>query len=697
MSEGPGSGGLRLVLLGEEGLWAELPMSETLVVGSAAERAGFVVRGQGVDPAHCAIGRTKGGGWAIKDLGSQYGTIVNGERVSTARLWTGDLIVLGSRRLRIVDPELPLAGETAAGAIPAAPLEEIAEPTLAGGPAGEPRRLAGFRLDTLIGRGATGAVFLALQESLHRPVALKILSPRLAADRDFVRRFQTEARAAAALNHPNVVVVYDVGEEAGQHYLAMEFMPGGTLEDRLASAGPLPWREVLDVLRDAAAGLVYAEERGIVHRDIKPANLMLTGTGTVKIADLGLATTVEAEATQSEGKKIFGTPHFISPEQARGEAVDHRSDLYSLGATVYRLLTAHTPFEGETTRDILRGHFTATPRPPSALVPGLPPALDALVRRLLEKDPADRPPSAALLLREVERLRVEADEGIAAPPARARRRFPVRGVVTLLLLAAAGGVLWRFRPILSVPRGAPPSQPGVPPGPAIPDDTEFFGGGEPGAGTGEAAETDEERLQILELQAELAYRDLPGPLSPAARIQRLRAIAAEFPATRTAERAAVEIQDLEAAAARAAREAAEREAALAAVGGALRAAAAWPPPAGELPRPGAALAALGAYEPAAPLAGDPAFRSQVDALAAEIVAASTAAVRAALEQGDALAAAGDFTGLGALLDDLAGRLELPAAPPEGEPPDRAELRRLAGAVSARRAGLAGEQAAWAAA
>ena len=663
---------VRLVLLGEERTWIAMPGKETLVIGSSPDRAGFVVTGQGVDAVHCAVGRAKGGGWAIKDLGSEYGTIVNGAPVTSVRLWTGDVIVLGSRRLQVVDPTLPPPGSAAPTPEPAAkapaPLEEIeAPPAPAERTATEKhRRLGGFRLDKLLGRGGMGSVHLALQESLNRPVALKVLSPKLAADHDFVRRFQTEARAAAALSHPNVVVVHDVGEADGHHFLAMEFMPGGTLEDRVSTSGPMPWRQVLDALHDAAAGLVYAEECGIVHRDIKPANLMLTGTGTVKIADLGLATTVEAEATQSEGKKIFGTPHFISPEQARGEALDHRSDLYSLGATAYRLLTGHTPFEGETTRDILRGHFTLEPAPLADHVPGIPAGLDTLVHRLLEKDPADRHPRAAVLLREVDRLRLEADGEELAPPPTRRRPFPLGAVAGIVVLAVGATAVWKLLPKdepppVDITEGPGPAVPEVPP-PL--DDSDFFEGTPPVTDT---ESEDEARLRILDLEAQLAHRDLPAGLEATERIERLRAILAQYPGTETALRVADEIRELEAHAVRADREAAELRAALEACTSTLRTAAAWPPPPGELPAPGPALEALAAYAPPAPLAESPEYRAHYDGLVREILATSAAAFRAELDSLLALAQGGDFAAVRPRLTLLAERLALPAYEADSAP------------------------------
>ncbi len=416
-----------LELLGEDARTVDLPASGSLVLGSSGERAGFVLAGQGVDEAHCAIGRTKEGDWAVKDLGSRYGTMLNGQRVAAARLKLGDQLVLGSRRLE-VKPARP-----AASAVGSARPSDV------------PQKIGGYRIERLIGKGGMGAVYLAVQESLRRPVALKVLAPRLAADRDFVHRFQAEARAAAALSHPNVVVVYDVGEDNGAHYLSMEFMAGGSLEQKLAASGPLPWKTVLGVLSDAAAGLAYAESRGIVHRDIKPANLMYSGTGTVKIADLGLATTIEQEASEvgEGGRKVFGTPHFISPEQARGAAVDHRSDLYSLGATAYRLLSGKTAFEGATTRDILRALQNEAPAPLKTLVPDLAPELDALVRRLMEKDPGARFPTAEALRRECERLRLVVEHGPTLAARSGSRAQLVLGLLLVLIVGASAA--WSSR------------------------------------------------------------------------------------------------------------------------------------------------------------------------------------------------------------------------------------------------------------
>ncbi|MDC3307473.1 protein kinase, partial [bacterium] len=435
---------LYIEVVGSSGAPAELPRQGKLVIGSSSEKASFVVPGQGVAGVHCAIGRIKGGGWALRDLGSEFGTLLNGAPVEATRLSEGDEILLGSKKLRIFS--LASAKGTPAGGAPGSAggqqepaleepaheelaLEEVEElvlpepaapaaPPTAEPPTAEPPTAArtrssstpakprpaaqpgapaitGYQVDRLLGRGAMGDVYLSTQESLDRRVALKVLKPKLAGDQVFVQRFKDEARAAARLNHPNIVTVFDVGQAGDHYFLSMEFMAGGSIEARLEELGPLPWREALDVLRDSAAGLVYAESRGIVHRDIKPENLMRNQDGVTKIADLGLAVQVEQETVDSSGGKIFGTPHFIAPEVAKGQPADARGDLYALGVTAYRVLSGKTPFEGPTSRDILRAAMTEEPARLGTLVPGLPARLEATVHRLLEKDPDKRPPSAS--------------------------------------------------------------------------------------------------------------------------------------------------------------------------------------------------------------------------------------------------------------------------------------------------------------
>lgn len=253
------------------------------------------------------------------------------------------------------------------------------------------KTIGGYRIEAILGRGGMGTVYKAVQVSLDRIVALKILAPHLVADRNFVEQFFREARAAANLNHHNVVHVYDVGNEGETYFYSMELMEGGTVEAKIRRDGKIPLKEAAAMIRDAARGLEYAESKKIVHRDIKPENLMMGSHGIVKIADLGLAA---GHQTIDSTGRVFGTPHFISPEQARREAVDSRSDIYSLGASFYRMLTGKTVFSGKTVKEILLKQLQETPAPPRELNPEIPEEIEAMILQCLQKEPAKRFQSA---------------------------------------------------------------------------------------------------------------------------------------------------------------------------------------------------------------------------------------------------------------------------------------------------------------
>ncbi len=370
----------------------------------------------GVEGTHCVIRALKQGGFGVKDLGSQEGTYVNGKRVRVARLSPGDLLRVGSVTLEVLDGEPEKKPISATSGKEAREEEKSAPPPRR--PKGKlpPRKrdlervgteIGGYKILEFLGRGGMGTVYRALQVSLQREVALKLLRRERTKDPAFVEDFVREARAAARFNHPNVVHVYDVGHEGDVYFYSMELMDRGSLEEELAERGKLPWEEALKVIRDAARGLRYAEEMGVVHRDIKPDNLMRNSQGMTKIADLGLAAATGETSEGGEGeekKKIFGTPHFISPEQARGEAVDVRSDIYSLGCTFYRLVTGKTPFQGETVREILKKHFTEEPEPASQAEPSVPEAVSRVIQKMMAKDPADRHQSAQELLADLDGL-----------------------------------------------------------------------------------------------------------------------------------------------------------------------------------------------------------------------------------------------------------------------------------------------------
>jgi len=613
---------------------AELPRAGTLVLGSSKERAGFQIEGSGVAEIHAAIGRAKGGGWAIRDLGSASGTRHNGRSVQAARLRAGDQIELGTVRLRIFDPANPNAapaavapaGDTSAIELVETPprgIAPVSEPPVTGLPG-----LPGYRLEKRIGRGGMGEVYLALQERLARPVAIKVLAPKLAADAQFVQRFEAEARAAAALNHPNVVTVYDVGFSEGVHYLSMEYMDRGTLEERVQKEGRLPWRAVLGILRDAASGLAYAESRGIVHRDLKPANLMQNHAGATKIADLGLATHVEAEEQASADQKVFGTAHFMAPEQARGEKVDQRCDLYALGATAYRLLTAHTPYEGASSRDILRALLREEPRPIASFAPDVPPELIQIVLRLMRKELAQRTPSANVLLKELEALRAEAGldaTGDAPAPARSSKRV----LVGLLLLAACGAIWFATRGSTAPrPPDVPlvtqqPVAPKTTPQPAEPPPIEQPTHKPP-------RESDESKLELFETKARVALLEITSrQMEPGERIQALRTMAETYNGSTSGSEAADKASALEQELAHADEAARVRHAALLELAQKLRAAAQLDlsPPA-----PGRGLLAMRAVPGQEAFASDPVFQAECTRLQQELFTKAADHAKAVLEE-----------------------------------------------------------------
>jgi eukaryotic-like serine/threonine-protein kinase len=262
-----------------------------------------------------------------------------------------------------------------------------------------------YLLSGLLGTGGMAEVFLAHDRMLDRDLALKVLKEQYAKDERFVRRFQKEARNAAALNHPNVVQIYDQGRaEDGRFYIAMEHMTGGSLEDLILRRGPLGASEAARLASQVAEALHAAHRRGIVHRDIKPQNVLLDKAGNAKVADFGIA--LAASRTSTSGTNLlFGTPSYMSPEQAMGERVGPESDLYSLGVVLYEMLTGTVPFAAEGALATAMKHLTELPLPPRQRNPSVPEAMEALVMELLTKDPEDRYPSAAQLIEDLRRAR----------------------------------------------------------------------------------------------------------------------------------------------------------------------------------------------------------------------------------------------------------------------------------------------------
>jgi len=251
--------------------------------------------------------------------------------------------------------------------------------------------LAGeYSLDREIGRGGMGIVYLAREVRLARPVAIKVLPPALAARPELREGFLREAQTAAALTHPNIVPVYAVGERGGFVYIVMAFVEGTTLGERIRQRGPLLPGQAARVLREVAWALAYAHGARLVHRDVSAENILLErGSERALVTDFGIASATQTNALSADGR-VMGNAHFVSPEQASGEPVDARSDLYSLGVVGYYALTGRLPFDGETSADVVRQHLTATAPSITSVAPSVPPRLAAAVERCLHKEPIRR-------------------------------------------------------------------------------------------------------------------------------------------------------------------------------------------------------------------------------------------------------------------------------------------------------------------
>jgi serine/threonine protein kinase len=293
------------------------------------------------------------------------------------------------------------AFELAAKAIAAeTPAEELSEEANQLPP---PRQIGPYQLLSLLGKGGMGEVHLALDTRLNRKVAIKLLPAEFTADAERVRRFEQEARAISALNHPNIVTVYEIGETEGRHYIVTEYVEGETLRQRMESAPQHQMRlkEVLEIAAQVASALQSAHEAGIIHRDVKPENVMVRQSGLVKVLDFGLAKISQMqtksqfpERVSTQTGIVLGTVTYMSPEQARGNKVDYRTDIFSLGVILYQMLVGRKPFEGPTTSDVIVALLTKDPVPLRELAPDVPAALQAIVSRCLEKQPEKRFQSA---------------------------------------------------------------------------------------------------------------------------------------------------------------------------------------------------------------------------------------------------------------------------------------------------------------
>jgi eukaryotic-like serine/threonine-protein kinase len=276
--------------------------------------------------------------------------------------------------------------------------------------------LGDFQIEKLLGRGGMGEVYLATQLSLNRPIALKVLRPDLVCNPTYLSRFRTEATAVAKLNHANIVHVYVVGCIDQVHFIAMEYVQGTNLRDYILKKGALDLSLAFSIMRQTGQAIGAAGEVGLIHRDIKPENILVTRKGKVKVADFGLCRDQEsANAHVTQSGITMGTPLYISPEQAQGHAIDHRSDLYSLGVTFYHMLAGVPPFRADTALALALKHVREAPRSMLVHRPDIPVEIDRLVLKLMEKNPDDRYQSAALMLADLAKIRESVSMVAMAP------------------------------------------------------------------------------------------------------------------------------------------------------------------------------------------------------------------------------------------------------------------------------------------
>ncbi|MCZ7648943.1 MAG: serine/threonine-protein kinase [Planctomycetota bacterium] len=371
----------------EKGVSLNLEEDRAYVIGRSAQ-CDLILTDFLVSRTHFQIQRQKEL-YVITDLESHNGTLVNGMKIAKdTMLCVGDTVRLGETLLSFLSDS------------------DKSEGSLAG------QKIGGYHLQTRIGVGGMGEVYKATQISLGRTVALKILAPELVRDRSFVERFLSEARAAGRLNHPNVIGVHEVGEEGGVYFLSMEFVGGGSVQDLISRGRKLEAVRATEIVLQAARALEYAEKSKIVHCDIKPDNLMLTESGEVRLADLGIAKTLneKGKADQSEG--VFGSPHYMAPEQARGLPLDHRADIYSLGVSYWRMLTGKVPFTGKDAKEIMEKQVFEDPEPIERLVPGQAPMVYFVVDRMMRKKPGERQQTASTLVRDLERALDQIRSGV---------------------------------------------------------------------------------------------------------------------------------------------------------------------------------------------------------------------------------------------------------------------------------------------
>jgi hypothetical protein len=348
----------------DKGKAIPITATQTVIIGRDTSTA-LPLRDHMSSRMHFKIEPREDGYW-IHDLESMNGTYLNGAKIKLPiKLEVGDLIKVGETLFTFLS-------------------EGSSATTLSG------QTLAGYRIIERVGRGGMGTVYKAEQVDLQRVVALKIISDEHVKDREFVDLFIHEARASAKLNHPNIVQVYDVKKNGESYFFSMEYVSGGSVQDLLNKQRKLPVEDCVAMILDAARGLEYAHKKGIIHRDVKPDNFMISETGTIKIGDMGLARGLDEKVGPEEETSVIGTPHYIAPEQVLGRPADFRSDIYSLGATLFRMVTGVTPFHAAGVRELVNRKVREEAPPAHQHNPEVPKPLSELIAKMMSREPEKR-------------------------------------------------------------------------------------------------------------------------------------------------------------------------------------------------------------------------------------------------------------------------------------------------------------------
>jgi pSer/pThr/pTyr-binding forkhead associated (FHA) protein len=393
----------------DKGKAIPVPDGSTVIIGRDSSTA-LPLRDTMTSRMHCKI-QAQEDGFYLTDLESMNGTYLNGEKVrELVKLEHGDLIKIGDTLFTFQS-------------------DDSTATSLAG------QRVGGYRIIERVGRGGMGTVYKAEQIDLQRVVALKVISEEHTKDKDFVDLFIHEARAAAKLNHPNIVQVYDVKRHNEYYYFSMEYVSGGSVQEILNKQKKISADQSVQMILDAARGLDYAHKKGIVHRDVKPDNLMIAETGMIKIGDMGLARGLEEKVGPEEETSVIGTPHYIAPEQVLGRPADFRSDIYSLGATAYRMLAGVTPFSAPSVRDLVNKKVREDAASIVEHSPEVPKPVTEVVARMMARDPDRRYQSMTEVITDLERYQ----RGQADATAEARREHTT--AVGMLLSNKKGMVL----------------------------------------------------------------------------------------------------------------------------------------------------------------------------------------------------------------------------------------------------------------